>query len=65
MVASTCKDLQELRVVPLDPYGPGVVTKEGLIVISRACHKLTFVLYFCCQMTNATLITVAKNCMSE
>lgn len=61
VVASTCKDLQELRVFPLDPYGQGAVTEEGLVTISRGCPKLTSVLYFCCQMTNAALITVARN----
>lgn len=61
VVASTCKDLQELRVFPLDPYGQGAVTEEGLLAISRGCPKLTSVLYFCCQMTNAVLVTVARN----
>jgi len=61
VVASSCKDLQELRVFPLDPYGQGAVTEEGLVTISKGCPKLTSVLYFCCQMTNAALIAVARN----
>ncbi|KAK6912922.1 Transport inhibitor response 1 domain, partial [Dillenia turbinata] len=64
VVASTCKELQELRVFPSDPYGPGnaAVTEEGLVAISFGCPKLHTLLFFCQQMTNAALITVAKNC---
>ncbi|OMO85495.1 hypothetical protein CCACVL1_10143 [Corchorus capsularis] len=64
VVASTCKELQELRVFPSDPYGAGnaAVTEEGLVLISAGCPKLNSLLYFCQQMTNAALITVAKNC---
>lgn len=64
VVASTCKELQELRVFPSDPFGAGhtAVTEEGLVAISIGCPKLHSLLYFCQQMTNAALITVAKNC---
>ncbi|GLT76431.1 hypothetical protein SLA2020_480890 [Shorea laevis] len=64
VVASTCKELQELRVFPSDPFGDGnsAVTEEGLVAISAGCSKLNSLLYFCQQMTNAALITVAKNC---
>ncbi|XP_047956137.1 protein AUXIN SIGNALING F-BOX 2-like [Salvia hispanica] len=64
VVANTCKELQELRVFPSDPYGVGnaAVTEEGLVAISAGCPKLNSILYFCQQMTNAALITVAKNC---
>ncbi|EPS70592.1 transport inhibitor response protein [Genlisea aurea] len=64
VVASTCKELQELRVFPSDLYGLGNsgVTEEGLVAISAGCSKLNSVLYFCSQMTNAALITVSKNC---
>lgn len=64
VVASTCKELQELRVFPSDPFGGGnaSVTEEGLVAISAGCPKLHSILYFCQQMTNAALITVAKNC---
>ncbi|XP_022741963.1 protein AUXIN SIGNALING F-BOX 2-like [Durio zibethinus] len=64
VVASTCKELQELRVFPTDPLGAGnaAVTEEGLVLISAGCPKLNSLLYFCQQMTNAALITVAKNC---
>lgn len=65
VVASTCKELEELRVFPSDPYLLGnaaAVTEEGLVAISIGCPKLHSILYFCQQMTNAALITVAKNC---
>ncbi|KAJ7976282.1 putative TRANSPORT INHIBITOR RESPONSE 1 protein [Quillaja saponaria] len=64
VVASTCKDLQELRVFPSVPFGvgPAAVTENGLVAISIGCPKLHSLLYFCQQMTNAALITVAKNC---
>lgn len=64
VVASTCKDLQELRVFPSDPFGAGhaAVTETGLVAISIGCPKLNSLLYFCQQMTNAALIAVAKNC---
>ncbi|XP_057982599.1 protein AUXIN SIGNALING F-BOX 2 [Malania oleifera] len=63
-VSSNCKELQELRVFPTDPYGvvSSPVTEEGLVAISIGCPKLHSLLYFCEQMTNAALITVAKNC---
>ncbi|KAG4912593.1 hypothetical protein AAZX31_19G089600 [Glycine max] len=63
VVATTCKDLQELRVFPSVPFGdPAAVTEKGLVAISMGCPKLHSLLYFCHQMTNAALITVAKNC---
>lgn len=64
VVASSCKELQELRVFPSDLHGAGntAVTEEGLVAISTGCPKLNSLLYFCQQMTNAALITVAKNC---
>ncbi|KAI7980890.1 Protein AUXIN SIGNALING F-BOX 3 [Camellia lanceoleosa] len=64
VVASTCRELQELRVFPSDLHGVGhaAVTEEGLVAISAGCPKLHSLLYFCQQMTNAALITVAKNC---
>ncbi|CAA7404657.1 unnamed protein product [Spirodela intermedia] len=65
VVASTCKELQELRVFPSDPSGDGSaasVTEEGLLSVSMGCPKLHSILYFCRQMTNAALIDVAKNC---
>jgi hypothetical protein len=64
VVASSCKDLQELRVFPSDFYVAGfsAVTEEGLVAISSGCPKLSSLLYFCHQMTNDALITIAKNC---
>ncbi|CAI8613459.1 unnamed protein product [Vicia faba] len=62
-VATTCKELQELRVFPSAPFGnQAAVTEVGLVAISKGCPKLHSLLYFCHQMTNAALITVAKNC---
>ncbi|KAJ7537457.1 hypothetical protein O6H91_11G006300 [Diphasiastrum complanatum] len=61
-VASTCKDLQELRVFPVDPLGRGYVTERGLIAIAEGCPNLSSILYFCRQMTNAAVITMSRNC---
>ncbi|CAM6097047.1 unnamed protein product [Calypogeia fissa] len=58
-VASTCKNLQELRVYPAT--AEGFATEEGLIAISEGCPKLKKILYFCKQMTNAAVISFAKN----
>lgn len=64
VVAMVCKELQELRVFPSDISGGGAaaVTEEGLVSISQGCPKLNSLLYFCHQMTNAALVTIAKNC---
>ncbi|KAJ4762226.1 Auxin signaling f-box 2-like protein [Rhynchospora pubera] len=64
VVASACKELQELRVFPSDLFaaGPATVTEEGLVAISTGCPKLNSLLYFCHSMTNSALITVSKNC---
>lgn len=64
-VASSCKLLEELRVFPSDPYGaaqPIALTERGLVSVSAGCPMLHSVLYFCRQMTNSALFTVAKNC---
>ncbi|KAK4482213.1 hypothetical protein RD792_009355 [Penstemon davidsonii] len=63
-LATSCKDLQELRVFPSDPFGaePNVsLTEQGLVTVSEGCPKLQSVLYFCRQMSNAALVTIAKN----
>ncbi|VFQ73924.1 unnamed protein product [Cuscuta campestris] len=63
-VAASCKNLQELRVFPSDPFvvEPDVIlTEEGLVAISAGCPKLQSVLYFCRQMTNNALATIARN----
>ncbi|KAJ1685575.1 hypothetical protein LUZ63_016965 [Rhynchospora breviuscula] len=63
VVGSTCQDLRELRVFQSNFHAPSCwVTEEGLIAISTGCPKLNSLLYFCAQMTNAALMTVAKNC---
>ncbi|KAH6813986.1 F-box/RNI-like superfamily protein [Perilla frutescens var. frutescens] len=64
VVAASCKDLQELRVFPSDPFGaePNVsLTEQGLVSVSEGCPKLKSVLYFCRQMSNAALIAIARN----
>ncbi|XP_062087358.1 protein TRANSPORT INHIBITOR RESPONSE 1-like [Humulus lupulus] len=63
-LATSCKDLQELRVFPSDPFGaePNVLlTEQGLVTVSEGCPKLRSVLYFCRQMSNAALMTIARN----
>ncbi|XP_019164338.1 PREDICTED: protein TRANSPORT INHIBITOR RESPONSE 1 [Ipomoea nil] len=63
-IAASCKDLQELRVFPSDPFGadPNVIlTEQGLVAVSEGCPKLQSVLYFCRQMTNAALDAIARN----
>ncbi|KAJ7977499.1 Protein TRANSPORT INHIBITOR RESPONSE 1 [Quillaja saponaria] len=65
-IAASCKDLRELRVFPSDPFGvevePNVsLTEQGLVSVSEGCSKLQSVLYFCRQMSNAALITIARN----
>ncbi|XP_077240551.1 protein TRANSPORT INHIBITOR RESPONSE 1-like [Tasmannia lanceolata] len=63
-VAASCKYLQELRVFPSDPYGVGqpvALTERGLVTVSAGCPMLYSVLYFCHQMSNDALLTVARN----
>ncbi|MCD9645454.1 GPI-anchored mannoprotein [Datura stramonium] len=63
-IANSCKELQELRVFPSDPFAPGPnvsLTEQGLVAVSVGCPKLQSVLYFCRQMTNAALVTIARN----
>ncbi|MBA0645546.1 hypothetical protein Goklo_013635 [Gossypium klotzschianum] len=64
VLASSCKDLQELRVFPSDPFGaePNVsLTEQGLVAVSLGCPKLQSVLYFCRRMSNEALVTIARN----
>ncbi|XP_004309692.1 PREDICTED: protein TRANSPORT INHIBITOR RESPONSE 1-like [Fragaria vesca subsp. vesca] len=63
-LAASCKDLRELRVFPSDPYvleANVSLTEQGLISVSEGCPKLQSVLYFCRQMSNDALITIARN----
>ncbi|KAL8487363.1 hypothetical protein ACS0TY_023874 [Phlomoides rotata] len=63
-LATSCKDLQELRVFPSDPFGVEAnvsLTEQGLISVSEGCPKLHSVLYFYRQMTNTALIAIMKN----
>ncbi|KAB5568741.1 hypothetical protein DKX38_002534 [Salix brachista] len=63
-VATTCKELRELRVFPFDPREDieGPVSEVGLQAISEGCRKLQSILYFCQRMTNAAVIAMSKNC---
>ncbi|CAI9270120.1 unnamed protein product [Lactuca saligna] len=63
-VGSCCPLLEELRVFPADPFDQEVagVTESGFVSVSRGCPKLHYVLYFCHQMTNAAVATIARNC---
>ncbi|KAI5680391.1 hypothetical protein M9H77_01618 [Catharanthus roseus] len=63
-LARSCKDLQELRVFPSDPYGAEQnvsLTEQGLVSVSEGCPKLQSVLYFCRRMSNAALLAIARN----
>ncbi|KAM3267508.1 hypothetical protein P3S67_032264 [Capsicum chacoense] len=63
-IANSCKELQELRVFPSDLFAPGPnvsLTEQGLVAVSVGCSKLQSVLYFCRQMTNDALVTIASN----
>ncbi|XAR58480.1 hypothetical protein NMG60_11013885 [Bertholletia excelsa] len=63
-LAMSCKDLQELRVFPSDPFAPEPnvsLTERGLVSVSAGCPKLQSVLYFCRQMSNAALVSIARN----
>ncbi|KAI7744241.1 hypothetical protein M8C21_000999 [Ambrosia artemisiifolia] len=60
----SCKDLRELRVFPSDPFVADAnvsLTEQGLVAVSEGCYKLQSVLYFCRQMSNSALTTIAKN----
>eukprot|EP00249_Psilotum_nudum_P016415 c25814_g1_i1 orf=251-1690(+) len=64
-VASTCRDLRDLRVYPMNREGQGQgqgVSEEGLVSISEGCPNLSYILYFCGQMTNFAMETMARNC---
>ncbi|XP_071923600.1 protein TRANSPORT INHIBITOR RESPONSE 1-like [Coffea arabica] len=65
ILARSCKDLQELRVFPSDPYGAEEnvpLTERGLVAVSEGCPKLHSVLYFCRRMSNAALVAIARSC---
>ncbi|KAI3425521.1 F-box domain-containing protein [Psidium guajava] len=63
-LAVSCKDLRELRVFPSEPFNREAnvsLTEQGLVSVSEGCPKLQSVLYFCRQMSNAALVTIARN----
>lgn len=64
-VGSNCPLLEELRVFPTDPFDEDTfhgVTESGFIAVSYGCRRLSYVLYFCRQMTNAAVATIVQNC---
>ncbi|KAM1247176.1 hypothetical protein TB2_043302 [Malus domestica] len=64
-VGSNYPLIEELCVFPSSPDGDDVVDgviESRFIVVSNSCPRLHYVLYFCWQMTNATVATVAQNC---
>jgi transport inhibitor response 1 len=63
-LADSCKDLQELRVFPSEPFVAEQnlsLTEQGLVSVSEGCPKLQSVLYFCRRMSNSALISIARN----
>ncbi|GAB2211504.1 hypothetical protein Droror1_Dr00024819 [Drosera rotundifolia] len=63
-LASSCKDLQELRVFPseLNNQDPNIaLTEQGLVSVAVGCPKLQSVLYFCHRMSNKALVTIARS----
>ncbi|CAN1340800.1 Transport inhibitor response 1-like protein [Linum perenne] len=63
-VATTCKELRELRVFPFDARedSEGPVSEVGLQAISEGCRKLQSILFFCQRMTNEAVIAMSRNC---
>ncbi|KAL3643377.1 hypothetical protein CASFOL_014192 [Castilleja foliolosa] len=64
VIGSSCPFLEELRVLPSDPYDQDHregVSELGLLSISLACRKLHYILYFCRKMTNAAVISAVHN----
>ncbi|CAN1149700.1 Protein TRANSPORT INHIBITOR RESPONSE 1, partial [Linum perenne] len=63
-IGPNCPSLTELRVFPSDPFddtAPHGVTESGIISISKHCHNLNYILYFCRQMTNDAITTLVHN----
>ncbi|KAL1146990.1 hypothetical protein V6Z11_A10G023900 [Gossypium hirsutum] len=64
-VGMNCPLLEELRVFPADLFDEEIihgVTEAGFVAVSFGCPRLHYVLYFCCQMTNAAVATIVQNC---
>ena len=50
---------------PADPFDQEMnlgVTEVGFISVSHGCPELHYALYFCRQMTNSAIVTIAPNC---
>ncbi|KAL8167181.1 hypothetical protein V2J09_008680 [Rumex salicifolius] len=66
-VAASCKELQELRVLPSDPYevDPTIkITERGLVSVAMGCPKLHRILYFYSQLTNAVSLQSPSICQT-
>ncbi|KAK6133395.1 hypothetical protein DH2020_032859 [Rehmannia glutinosa] len=64
IVGSSCPLLEELRVLQSSPLylNDRGVTELGLLDVSRGCSKLHYVFYYCQRMTNASVVTIVRNC---
>ncbi|KAL8136323.1 hypothetical protein V2J09_002324 [Rumex salicifolius] len=63
-VATSCKKLHKLRVLFPNPYyaEPSInLTEQGLVSVVLGCPQLHHNMYFCNQMTNAALLTIANH----
>ncbi|KAI3856918.1 hypothetical protein MKX03_032450 [Papaver bracteatum] len=60
IIATICKELQELMVFPSFANGGGV-TELGLLVVSRRCKKLNSLIYHYKQMKNDAISIIAKS----
>ncbi|GER53026.1 F-box family protein [Striga asiatica] len=64
-VGPNCPFLEELRVLPSDPYNQENlegVSETGLLAVSRTCPRLHYILYFCHRMTNAAVVSAVQSC---
>lgn len=62
-VGLNCPLLEELRVFPASPFDPDYgVTGAGFVAVSFGCPKLNYVLFFCHEITNASVATIVQNC---
>ncbi|PHT55343.1 hypothetical protein CQW23_03829 [Capsicum baccatum] len=62
VLASTCKELQELRIIDSPVRRNLHITEQGLVALSAGCPKLKKLNYICNEISNEALITVAENC---
>ncbi|TMW89946.1 hypothetical protein EJD97_016422, partial [Solanum chilense] len=63
-IGSCIRNFKSFRVFPSGPFAPGLnvsLMKQDLVAVLMGFPKLQSVLYFCCQMTNDALVTIARN----